>query len=105
MQNAEENTTVTLHCPVATRDYIRRIWFRGDINLYPSSDMLLFSQISSGTVYDITDRVDMSVDPSTFALTISKVQLEDDGYFTCSVYDSEALLTLYNQSGLEVYSE
>ena len=68
-------------------------------------DMILFSQISSGTVYNITDRADMSVDPSTFALTISRVQLEDDSYFTCGVFDRETRLDPYNQLKIEVYSK
>ena len=107
VQNAEENTTVTLHCPVATRDYISRVWFKGYINVYNTSThkLTLFSQISSRTVYNSTDRADMSVDPSTFALTISKVRLEDDSYFTCKVLDRKTLLDLYNQSKIEVYSK
>ena len=107
MQNAEENTTVTLHCSVATKDYINRFWFKGYINSYDwiTNDIVLFRQNSSGNLQKSTARADMSVDPTTFALTIGRVQLEDDRYFTCRVFESEALLTLYNQSGLEVYSE
>ena len=68
-------------------------------------DMILFSQTSSGNLHKSTARADMSVDPTTCALTIGRVQLEDGGYFTCRVLDKINLPRIYHQTNIKVYSK
>ena len=101
---AEENTAITLACQLADRDYFIRNWFQGyHTSSFPQTRQSLFIQrFDEIGVQNYTDRHDMVVDPTSFALTISKVKLEDDGYFTCRIiYQAE----LYNQTKVEVYSK
>ena len=71
----------------------------------PSSELTLFTQISEVNTRRISARPDMAVDPTSFALTIRRVRLKDDGYFTCRVFDRTSLSNFYNQTMLQVYSK
>ena len=47
----------------------------------------------------------MSVDPTTFAMTIGRAQLEDDSIFTCRVFDKNALHNVEGQIKLDLFGK
>ena len=105
---AEENSSVTLMCLAGNRNYIRRLWYRGHFTSttrisYPVET--LYHQFSMQGVRNFTARADMSVDPTTFALTIGRVQLEDDDYFTCRVYEYDSLRDFYENLKVQLFSK
>ena len=105
---AKENTAVTLTCPLEDRKYISRRWYRGyftDVDAPHPFTSIIFTQLISGAVENHTARADLSIDPTSFALTIRRVQLEDDGFYTCKVFDRVILQDLYDQTQVEVYSK
>ena len=102
------NSTVMLRCSWSNLDYISRFWHMGYHStggIFPSRDMTLFTQRGQGGITVVNARSDMSVDSSSFALTIGTAQLEDDGYFTCRVLDSTTLQNVFNQTFIRVYSK
>ena len=64
----------------------------------------LFSQKKASVIGNHITRSDLSVDPTTFALTIGAAQPKDDGFYTCMVFDGTAsLMNLYTD--ILVYSK
>ena len=88
--------------------YTKRVWYRGFLNesTYPPPETVtpLFVQMGdTGEVTTSGNRTDMSVDNETFALTIGRLQIHDDGYFTCATEIGNK--TLFNGSYTQVYSK
>ena len=98
---------MTLDCPPANVEYVTRIWFRGYFGPSdePPNSTRLYNQISSGKMINLTARPDMSVDNSSFAMTIRRVLLEDNGYFSCSTYGLSTLQNIFFQTKVDVYSK
>ena len=103
----EVNSSVTLRCPLENRNYITRLWYRGYFipeTVPATREQQLFSQISS-VLNVFTTRADISVDPSSFAMTIGKVQLKDDGYFSCRILDRNKLQNIFKHSKVDIFSK
>ena len=105
---AEVNSSVTLMCPSENRNYVHRNWYRGyftHASEPPTREKPLFRQLSTRVLSRITARADMSVDPSTFALTIGNLQPKDDGYFTCRILDEDTSQNIYEHSKVDLFSK
>ena len=105
---AEEGAFVILECAPHDTTYMKRAWypiFLNESNYPPSETMLpLFIQMGdTGEMTTSGNRTDMSVDNETFALTIGRLLIHDDGYFTCATETENK--TLFNDSYIQVYSK
>ena len=87
-----ENGSITIQYET-TANPQDRYWYHGYWNSTntPNNDALLFTLMAADTTWTKSNTAhgDMSADPDNYSLTISKVRLEDDGFYTCMTVDKD----------------
>ena len=94
-----------LKCNVSDVQQFPRMWYRGYFTINPDyKKELIYQHTASNPIEcrksSTSCRNDISADITTFEMTIGKVQLEDDDFFTCMVtYPNKE----YGQQKVDVY--
>ena len=105
---AEENTSITITCSTGNMGYRGGFWYRGYFTAVtgpaPTIKQTLFTHIP-GRLNNVSSRADMSVNSKTFSMTIGRVQLKDDGYFSCRVLHEWDSSLYYDQTRVDVFSK